>query len=110
MKTNKGENIMTLFEKMTEKERKAFNYVYKKAETQKKIQIITEGYNSTRSRICTFFGFVPAWVCESLYKYKGCNKIASCEKSYLAANISFGVKKSNQNLITFTVHDYIHNS
>jgi len=100
---------MTLFEKMTDKERKAFDYVYKRATTEKKIQR-AEGYNSTTSCITSFFGFVPTWVREALYTYAGCNKIASCEKSYLAANISFGVKKSNHNVITFTVHNYIHNS
>lgn len=100
---------MTTIEKMTTKERAALNFVMSKTTAKKEIKK-QEGFSSVTSNNRFFSGLVPNHIKESLFKYKGTHTIVIDEKSYLSFAISFGSKMSNQNVITFTVADYIHNN
>ena len=99
-----------IFEKMTNKERNAYNYVYKRTFVfEQGITKASSKHNSATKLLKQYAGKVPTWVRLALQKYEGCNVIRSDDQSYLSFYIAFGSKMSTRNTITFTTTDYVYN-
>lgn len=101
---------MSIFERMTKEELRAFEYIYNRAsDFEKGVRKYGGGYHSCTNHLKQYNGYVPNWIRLRLQKFEGCNVIRSDDKSYLSFNINFGSKMSTRNRINFTMADYVYN-